>query len=42
MKDFMDYLQTIKSNEHIDYCEQEWSDEFFGCPRYKEYKETWC
>lgn len=42
MKDYLDFLHTIRSNELIYYDNQEWSDEYYGCPRYKEYKETWC
>ena len=40
MKDYINYVQ--QQSESVEIYLQEWSDEFFGCPDYKEYKETWC
>lgn len=41
MKDYINFLQQ-QTESSIEVYSQEWSDEFFGCPDYKEYIETWC
>lgn len=41
-KDYTDYLQTIDYSKEYEISNQESSDEFYGCPMYKEYVEEWC
>lgn len=43
-KDYLDYTQTIIYNDDVssDIDNQEYLDEFYGCPDYKQYFEEWC
>lgn len=41
-KDYLDFLQTLQDEDQtIHYSNDECSDEFFGCPEYKEYVDEW-
>ena len=41
-KDYTDYLQSLDYPE-VNYIDnQESSDEFYGCPEYKQYVDDWC
>lgn len=41
-KDYTDYLQSLDYSE-VNYIDnQEYSDEFYGCPEYKQYVDDWC
>lgn len=42
-KDYIDFRGTIidDDQDEVQYLPREWSDEYYGCPDYREYAEEW-